>query len=155
MHIVTNGRNIELTQAIKDYVQQKISRMEKHFEFIQEIHVILEVEKNPSIADNHLAEATVHIPGAILRVEAASDNLYASIDKLADKIERAVNKHKSKLQHRNGAKSHDTIRREGIGTEALGMEEEDFEAAYAEETEPSADLEIEFADEEPVASIES
>lgn len=128
MQIVTNGRNIELTPAIKDYVQQKVSRLESHFDFILEVHIILEVEKNPRIAENQLAEATVHVTGAIIRVEAASDNLYASIDKLVDKIERSLRKHKTKLMHRVGAKNHNTIRRESM-TEAeaaeLGEDEEE------------------------------
>ena len=102
MQIVTNGRNIDLTPAIKDYVQQKLQRLENHYDFIQEIHVILEVEKNPRIAENQLAEATVHVPGHVVRVEAASESLYASIDKLADKIERSLRKHKTKLLNRHG-----------------------------------------------------
>jgi len=114
MQIVTNGRNIELTPAIKDYVQQKVSRLESHFDFILEVHIILEVEKNPRIAENQLAEATVHVTGAIIRVEAASDNLYASIDKLVDKIERSLRKNKTKLMHRVSAKNHNTIRRESM-----------------------------------------
>src|SRR4051794_29540735 len=102
MQIVTNGRNLELTEAIKDYVQQKVSRLEKHFDFILEVHVILEVEKNPRISENQLAEATVHVNGAVIRVEAASENLYASIDKLVDKVERSLRKYKTKLMNRNG-----------------------------------------------------
>ncbi len=132
MQIVTNGRNIELTDAIKDYVNQKISRLENHYDFILEVHVILEVEKNPRISENQLAEATVHVTGAVIRVEAASENLYASIDKLVDKIERSLQKHKTKLLNRNGKSKHtqETIRRE-IGEEAETMaEEEGLEEEY-------------------------
>lgn len=128
MQIVTNGRNIELTEALKDYVQQKLSRLEKHYDYIQEVHVILEVEKNPRIADNQLAEATIHVPGAVIRVEAASVSLYASIDLLADKIERSMNKHKSRVMNRYGKSknSHDSIRREGIeGITTPDLEDED------------------------------
>lgn len=131
MQIVTNGRNLELTESIKDYVQQKVSRLENHFDFIQEVHVILEIEKNPRIAENQLAEATVHVPGAIIRVEAASENLYASIDKLVDKIERSLQKHKTKLLNRSGkSKNHDTIRKELTEAEGIleeGLEEEEFQ----------------------------
>ncbi len=131
MQIVTNGRNIELTDAIKSYVQQKVSRLEKHFDFILEVHVILEVEKNPRISANQLAEATVHVTGAVIRVEAASENLYASIDKLVDKIERSVQKHKSKLMSHGGKHNHGSIRKDGLpeeaDTEAEGDEDEDFQ----------------------------
>jgi len=149
MQIVTNGRNIELTAAIKSYIQEKVSRLENHYDFIQEVHIILEIEKNPRIAANQLAEATVHVPGAVVRVEAASENLYASIDALVDKIERSLRKHKTKLLNRNGKSknNHDTIRREMTEEELTGemedMEEEfqldvtleeGVEVAYVEKT---------------------
>lgn len=124
MQIVTNGRNIELTEAIKDYVHQKVSRLESHYDFLQEVHVILEVEKNPRISNNQLAEATAHVPGAIIRVEAASENLYASIDMLVDKIERSLRKHKTKLLNRNGKHHNETIRKEVTPGEEVAVEED-------------------------------
>lgn len=137
MQIVTNGRNIDLTPAIKDYVQQKLSRLQGHYDFIQEIHVILEVEKNPRIAENQLAEATVHVPGLVIRVEAASVSLYASIDKLADKIERSLRKHKTKLLNRSGKSrhSHDSIRHEVVEEiDETGMDlDEELEADFQAE----------------------
>ena len=127
MHIVTNGRNIELTDAIKEYVHSKLSRLQNHYDFIQEVHVILEVMKNPRIAENQLAEATVHVPGLLIRVEAASESLYASIDMLVDKIERSLKKHKTKLLNRSTA-SHDTIRHAGDLTVVDEDDEEDLDA---------------------------
>ena len=100
MRIIVNGRNIHLTDAIKSHVTEKFERLDHHYDFIHEIHVFLSVEKNPSISNNQLAEATVHVNGAVVRVEESSDNLYASIDKLVDKVERSLNKHKTKLLHR-------------------------------------------------------
>jgi putative sigma-54 modulation protein len=149
MQIVTNGRNIELTEAIKNYIQEKVSRLENHYDFIQEIHIILEIEKNPRISANQLAEATVHVPGAVVRVESGSENLYASIDSLVDKIERSLRKHKTKLLNRNGKSknNHETIRREMTEAEMpseIDDLEEDFqlevtleegvEVAYVEKT---------------------
>ncbi len=140
MKIVTNGRNIELTEAIKHYVQQKLSRLENHFDFIQEIHVILEVEKNPRIQKNHLAEATLHVPGAVIRVEAATENLYASIDALADKIERAIRKYKTKLKNR-AVGQHETIRKESVEEEA------DLGAMAVDDADDDLQLEILLEDE--------
>jgi putative sigma-54 modulation protein len=138
MRIIVNGRNIHLTDAIKNYVQEKFSRLPQHFDFIHEVHVFLSVEKNPSISNNQLAEATVHVNGAVIRVEESSDNLYASIDKLLDKVERSLNKHKTKLLHR--AKSGrsvggESIRRAGFEaalaeSEAVRAEEEELEGVY-------------------------
>lgn len=146
MQIVTNGRNIELTEAIKSYVQQKVSRLEKHFEFVQEIHVILEVEKNPRISKNQLAEATIHVTGAVIRVEAESENLYASIDLLVDKIERSLRKHKTKLMNRSGKSrnNHETIRKESTAELETTVEEE--EELEAEDIELQVDLEEDESD---------
>jgi putative sigma-54 modulation protein len=117
MRIIVNGRNIHLTDAIKAYVTDKFNRLDHHYDFIHEVHVFLSVEKNPSISANQLAEATVHVSGAVMRVEESSDNLYASIDKLVDKVDRSLNKHKTKLLAR--AKSRrsaggESIRRVGF-----------------------------------------
>lgn len=124
MKIIVNGRNIELTEAIKTYIHEKFSRLQEHFEFVQEVHVFLAVEKNPRIADSHVAEATIHVQGAVMRVEQASENLYASIDSLLDKVERSLRKHKTKLMQRS--KKHrgdggDSIRKMGF-EEALAAE---------------------------------
>jgi putative sigma-54 modulation protein len=118
MRIITNGRNIELTDAIKEYVNHKLEPLAEHFSFVQEVHVFLSVEKNPSIHDNHLAEATVRVSKALLRVEVAKENLYASIDSLADKMDRALRKHKTKIQHQTGHhKAASSIRTEGFDAE--------------------------------------
>jgi putative sigma-54 modulation protein len=135
MRIIVNGRNINLTDPIKTYVTEKLGRLEHHYDFIQEIHVFLSVEKNPSISDNQLAEATVHVNGAVVRVEESSDNLYASIDKLADKIDRSLRKHKTKLLHR--AKSGRSAGGESIRRAA-------FEAEVATEQAVAQELEEEF-----------
>ncbi len=152
MQIVTNGRNIELTESIKDYVQQKMGRLENHFDFIQEVHVILEVEKNPRIAENQLAEATVHVIGAVIRVEAASENLYASIDKLVDKIERSLRKHKTKLMNRSGSKNHnESIRKEAAIT---GTAEESDTAMDEAEMLDAISVEVEEEEEEEFVYID-
>lgn len=103
MKILVNGRNIQLTEAIKAHVTEKFSRLEHSYDFLLEIHVFLGVEKNPRIQNNHTAEATVHVRGAILRMESASTDLYASIDVLLDKVDRGLGKHKTKLLHRTKA----------------------------------------------------
>ncbi len=128
MKIIVSGRNIDLTKAIKDHVTDKFDKLDHHFDFIQEIHVFLSVEKNPKIKEKHLAEATVHVNGAIVRVETKSENLYSSIDDLVRKVDRSLKKHKTKLLRRS---KHDhmseSIRKQG------------FKEALAEEKEANAD----------------
>lgn len=133
MKLIVNGRNIELTEAIKAYVTEKVARLEHHYDFIQEIHVFLSVEKNPRISANQLAEATVLVNRAVLRVEVSSEDLYASIDKLVDKVERVLTRHKTKLLGRAKSAKGESIRKAGVeGEEAVGAEftEEDMEGVF-------------------------
>ncbi len=126
MRIIVNGRNLQLTKAIKDYVTEKFSRLDHHYDFIQEVHVFLSVEKNPSITHKHVAEATIHVNGAVVRVTERNDNLYASIDLLVDKVNRSLNKHKTKLLHRakSGRSVHGESIRRAMTEEAMAPEEE-------------------------------
>ncbi|HEY9746208.1 MAG TPA: ribosome-associated translation inhibitor RaiA [Oculatellaceae cyanobacterium] len=127
MKLIVNGRNIELTEAIKAYVSEKIGRLEHHYDFIQEIHVFLSVEKNPRIQNNQLAEATVVVNRAVLRVEVSSQDLYGSIDQLVDKIERVLTRHKTKLLGRAKSAKGESIRHAGFEEEAVATATEEFE----------------------------
>lgn len=96
MRLNVTGRNIEVTPAIKDYVNEKIGRVVNHYDQIQEIEVTLSVIKNPSVPQNHTAEVTCKLNGGKLRVEESAESMYASIDLVADKLDRQVTKHKDK-----------------------------------------------------------
>jgi putative sigma-54 modulation protein len=127
MKLIVNGRNIELTDAIKAYVTEKIGRLEEHYDFIQDIHVFLGVEKNPRIQNCQLAEATIVVNRAVLRVEASSESLYGSIDTLVDKIERVLTRHKTKLLGRAKSSKGESIRHAGYEEEAIATATEEFE----------------------------
>ncbi len=93
--IQITGRHVEITQPIRDYVEKKLGKMERHFDHVTQIHVILSVEKT-----DHKAEATVHASGhADLFAEAKEANMYAAIDGLSEKLTRQITKHKEKIQH--------------------------------------------------------
>lgn len=140
MKIIVNGRNIPLTDAIKQYVLEKFERLDHHFDFIQEIHVYLAVEKNPRITKNQKAEATIHVNRAVLRVEESSEGMYGSIDLLVDKIDRTLQKHKTKLLGRaKSAKADTSIRKsdfehaleeEQLMAPILDKEEEELEGVF-------------------------
>ena len=132
MKIIISGRNITLTDGIKDYAEEKFSRLEDHYDFLREVHVFLSVEKNPRINASQRAEATVHVNRAILRVEVCTDSLYASIDALTDKVERSLSKHKTKLLGRTKA-----------GHTAKSIRKAGFEEALAEEAETQETSEME------------
>jgi len=96
MHIYVNGRNIEITEAIKAYVKEKIGKAANHYDQIQGIDVVLSVIKNPSASGKHVAEVTCKMSTGVVRCEEAADSMYESIDLLADKLMRQVRKFKDK-----------------------------------------------------------
>lgn len=91
------GNNIEVTEALRDYVVKKLSRLEKYFESTSatEAHVSLSVHR-----DEHKVEVTVPFPGLLVRAEEATENMYASIDKVVEKLERQIRKYKTKVNRK-------------------------------------------------------
>lgn len=101
MKLVIQGKNIEITDAIRDYVNQKIERAVSHFESLTtEVDVHLSVARNPRINPQQTAEVTIYVNGSIVRAEESSENLYASIDLVANKIARQLRKYKEKRRAR-------------------------------------------------------
>lgn len=96
MHIYVNGRNIEITDAIKAYVKEKIGKVTHHYDQIQGIEVILSVIKNPAASGKHVAEVTCKLNTGAIHCEESGDSMYESIDLLADKLDRQVKKYKDK-----------------------------------------------------------
>jgi len=97
MRLVINGRNIEITPAIKEYVEEKIGRIQKHNGQIMDMEITLGVVKNPSVQNSHYAEATCTLNGAKIHVNEQAESMYAAIDLLADKVTRQVRKHKERI----------------------------------------------------------
>ena len=105
MKLVIQGKNIDITDAIREYVHQKIEKAVTHFQTMTtEVDVHLSVAKNPRINSKQTAEVTIYANGTVIRAQEGSEDLYASIDLVADKIHRQLRKYKEKLQHR---KTHD------------------------------------------------
>ena len=96
MHIHVNGRNVEITDAIKAYAKEKLGKVAAHYDQIQAIDIILTVIKNPSVADSHVAEVNCKVMGDMIKVEEKAESMYASIDLISDKLERQVRKYKEK-----------------------------------------------------------
>jgi putative sigma-54 modulation protein len=100
MKLVIHGKNIEITDAIREYVHQKIEKAVSHFQHItNEVDVHLSVARNPRITTTkQAAEVTIYANGNVIRAEESSENLYASIDLVADKIARQLRKYKERRQ---------------------------------------------------------
>jgi len=102
MKLVIHGKNIEITDAIREYVHQKIEKAASHFQNLtSEIDVHLSVARNPRVNSKQTAEVTIYANGSVIRSEESSDSLYASIDLVADKIARQLRKYKEKRQLKN------------------------------------------------------
>ena len=99
MRIETHGQQIEVTGALRDYVESKLARLQRHFEQPFDVRTQLSIDK-----PDHRAEANVNIAGRTLHADATGENMYAAIDLLADKLDRLLMKHKEKLvDHHRGA----------------------------------------------------
>jgi len=103
MKLLIQGNNITVTESIHDYVQEKVEKAVKHFQNITtKVDVHLSVARNARINDKHKAEVTVYANGTVIRAQEGSENLYASIDLVSDKIARQLRKYKEK----NFSKAH-------------------------------------------------
>ena len=116
MHIHVNGKNIEITDAIKAYVKEKLSKVANHYDQVTAIDVILTVIKNPAASGKHIAEVSCKLNGKNIHVEESAESMYASIDLLADKLSRQVQKFKDKAL---SAGSKETIRNSEVKEEAV------------------------------------
>jgi len=101
MRLQVKGKNVEVSEAIRSYAEEKLARLARQLADPTRVELELAVEKNPSIADNHVAEATIWTKGPVLRAREASTDMRASIDLLADKLERQVTRYRQKRRRRN------------------------------------------------------
>lgn len=97
MQVNLTGHHVDITEALRNYVESKLEKLERHFDHVTNVHVILTVEKQ-----RQKAEANLHISGADVFADATDENMYAAIDALVDKLDRQVLRHKEKLKsHRS------------------------------------------------------
>ena len=97
MQVSLSGHHVEITESMRNYVNEKIERLDRHFDKALDIHIVLTVEKL-----RHRAEATLHVSGNNLHAEDVQETMYAAIDGLVDKLDRQGKKHKEKMkQHRS------------------------------------------------------
>lgn len=96
MQINISGHHIDLTDALREYINDKFTRLERHFDHITSIQVILTPEPK-----THKAESTVRLAGAEVFAHAEAQDMYAAIDLLTDKLDRQILKHKEKTVSRN------------------------------------------------------
>jgi putative sigma-54 modulation protein len=91
MQVNLTGHHVDITDPLRSYVGEKFERLERHFDQVTDVHVVLSVEKL-----RHTAEATVLISGGKLFADNTEEDMYAAIDGLTDKLDRQIKKHKEK-----------------------------------------------------------
>lgn len=98
MNFIVRGENIEVTNALRDYVEKKLSRVKKYFHSTEQVdaHISLEVLK-----DGHKVEVTINFPNLLVRGEEKSEDMYASIDLVVEKLERQIRKYKTKMNRKS------------------------------------------------------
>lgn len=101
MQVNISGQHLEVTDTLRDYVNEKFERLARHFDKITNVQVIMQVEKV-----KQKIEATLHVAGGEVVANAEHDDMYAAIDLLADKLDRQLIKHKEKqIEREQGAAS--------------------------------------------------
>ena len=93
MNLTVTGRHLDVTSSLKNYINEKMDRLERHFDNVTNIHVILSVEKL-----RQKAEATISLSGGRIFADTVDEDMYAAIDLLTDKLDRQVIKHKEKIK---------------------------------------------------------
>jgi putative sigma-54 modulation protein len=116
MRLQVKGRNLEVSDQIRQYAEDKLAKLDRLVKDPTRVELELAVEKNPSIPDNHVAEATVWTKGPVLRARETSGDMKASIDQLVNKLERQVKRYRDKRRPRK----HD--RPTGASPEPLALE---------------------------------
>ncbi|MFN3431531.1 MAG: ribosome hibernation-promoting factor, HPF/YfiA family [Candidatus Sericytochromatia bacterium] len=96
MDLVIKGKNMDVTDSLRDYAQQKLGRITKILDGIIDAQVEFNVIKNKRVANDQIVEVTLHLSGGVIRAEEAKDNMYAAIDLVTDKVERQLKRFKGK-----------------------------------------------------------
>ena len=104
MRLQVKGRNVEVTDALRRYAEEKLGRLARQLADPTQVELELAVEHNPSIADDHIAEATIWTKGPTLRARESSTAFESSIDQLVEKLERQVQRYRAKRSRRESGR---------------------------------------------------
>lgn len=105
MQLSVTGHHIEVTPALRGYVEKKLERITRHFDQVLDVHCVLTVQKL-----EQTAEATLHVSGNSIHAAVTDPNMYAAIDALTDKLDRCVKKHKEKRNDHHAAEAQKAAR---------------------------------------------
>jgi len=100
MRLQVKGKNVEVSDSIRRYAEEKLRKLDRQLHALTQVELELRVEKNPSISENQVAEATIWTKGPTLRAREASTDMKSSIDQLTDKLLRQVEHYRAKRSRR-------------------------------------------------------
>lgn len=125
MNVSISGHHISITEAMETAVREKMDKIERHFDQIQSIQVILSLDNSGGGKKSHKAEAILRVSGNEMFVQSYDDDMYKAIHEMADKLDRQVRKYKTRLQDKKS---------QGAGRDGRYAEGE----LAAEDVEPTA-----------------
>ena len=129
--IRVSGKHMAVTEALRQYVTTKLTKLPRHFDQIQDAQVVFSVSRNPSVGRAQVVEVTVWCDGLVLRAEEHSEDMYASIDRAVEKLERQIEKYRSRIIEKRRLDESRRRRRD----------QQSAEAALRTEPTPPAELE--------------
>jgi putative sigma-54 modulation protein len=106
MQLQVKGKNLVVSDSIRDYAERKLAKLEKTLHPTTRVEVELTVERNPSVSENQVAEATVWLKGHTLRAREATRDMKASIDELTEKVLRQVHEERDKKRSKRKIDKH-------------------------------------------------
>jgi putative sigma-54 modulation protein len=112
VRLQVKGKNVDVNESLYRYAEEKLGKLDRHLNDATRCELELAVERNPSISDRQVAEATIWTKGPILRARESSEDMRASIDLLVEKLERQVKRYREKRQRKQiarGASHHQPI----------------------------------------------
>jgi len=130
MPVRVQGKHMAVPDALRQYVTTKLAKLPRHFEQVQDAQVVFSVSRNRSVGRAQVVEVTVWCDGLVLRAEEYSDDMHASIDRAVEKLERQIEKYRSRIIEKRRL---DESRRRRRGRQSA-------EAALRTEPDPEADV---------------
>ena len=99
MNLTISGHHLEVTPALRTYVESKLDRITRHFDKVVDVKVLLSIENQTEKERRQKAECNIHVKGSDMFAESAHQDMYAAVDELVDKLDRQVVRHKDRLQN--------------------------------------------------------
>jgi putative sigma-54 modulation protein len=99
MNLTISGHHLEVTPALRTYVESKLDRITRHFDQVVDVKVLLSIENQTEKERRQKAECNIHVKGSDMFAESAHQDMYAAVDELVDKLDRQVVRHKDRLQN--------------------------------------------------------